>query len=160
MVVFLQTIKNYIVGLYYSIIGFFSNILPSMDDISGFLSDIWSIIKDISSFVSGIPKFFEDVWDFVSGIPAFLDRFFDFVVSYVKELPIVLLDKFLSAVSVVINEIFSLFPLDFISVFNDFSSVASTLGYFMSPFKIGTGLGFILSAYVIRFLIRRIPIIG
>lgn len=32
--------------------------------------------------------------------------------------------------------------------------------YFAQPFQLGTGIAWIVSAYVLRFLIRRIPVIG
>ena len=40
------------------------------------------------------------------------------------------------------------------------SSLPSGVLYFMSLFKLGTGLEIVLSAYVVRFIIKRIPIIG
>lgn len=41
-----------------------------------------------------------------------------------------------------------------------FSQIGAYVWYFLDPFQIGTGLSIILSAYVLRFLIRRIPFIG
>lgn len=32
--------------------------------------------------------------------------------------------------------------------------------FFVRPFELGTGLTWVVSAYVIRFLIRRIPVVG
>lgn len=32
--------------------------------------------------------------------------------------------------------------------------------WFLSPFELGTGLGIVMAAWVIRFLIRRLPIVG
>lgn len=40
------------------------------------------------------------------------------------------------------------------------SGLDSSVAYFASPLHIGSGLGIIIAAYVIRFLIRRIPLIG
>ncbi|QPB42570.1 DUF2523 family protein [Rodentibacter haemolyticus] len=41
-----------------------------------------------------------------------------------------------------------------------FGGLPSTALYFLSLFKIGTGMQIIFSAYVTRFIIRRIPVIG
>lgn len=42
----------------------------------------------------------------------------------------------------------------------DFSGVPPAVAYFGEPFRFGTGIGIMVSAYTIRFLIRRIPVIG
>lgn len=34
------------------------------------------------------------------------------------------------------------------------------IAFFLNDLQIGTGLGMIISAYIIRFVIRRIPLIG
>jgi len=50
------------------------------------------------------------------------------------------------------------------SFFSDASSalsrIPSEVGYFIEPLNLGTGISMIITAYVIRFTIRRIPIIG
>jgi len=42
----------------------------------------------------------------------------------------------------------------------DFSGVHPAVAFFGEPFRIGYGIGVVTSALVIRFLIRRIPVIG
>ena len=48
--------------------------------------------------------------------------------------------------------------------FNDAKSALSKIppevGYFVEPLNLGTGVTIIVGAYLARFLIRRIPIIG
>lgn len=48
--------------------------------------------------------------------------------------------------------------------FNDaksaLSGIPSEIGYFIEPFNFGAGLSIIIGAYLARFLIRRIPVIG
>ena len=39
-------------------------------------------------------------------------------------------------------------------------SLPSSVGYFLAPFNLGMGLKVVISAYITRFAIRRIPIIG
>lgn len=41
-----------------------------------------------------------------------------------------------------------------------FGGLSSVVLYFFSIFKVGTGLQLILAAYITRFVIRRIPVIG
>lgn len=43
---------------------------------------------------------------------------------------------------------------------NSLGSIPSDVGYFISVFRIDTGLKILLSAYVTRFIIRRIPLMG
>lgn len=40
------------------------------------------------------------------------------------------------------------------------SGIPPSVGYFVGPFDIGYGAGVIVSAYGLRFLVRRIPLIG
>lgn len=40
------------------------------------------------------------------------------------------------------------------------SGISGQVGYWAEPFNIGAGIAIILSAYGIRFIIRRIPFIG
>lgn len=41
-----------------------------------------------------------------------------------------------------------------------FSGIPSSVLWFMSAFNIGTGIPMLISAWVTRFLIRRLPVIG
>lgn len=41
-----------------------------------------------------------------------------------------------------------------------FEAIPDSVWYFMNMFQIQFGLGAILAAYVIRFMIRRLPVIG
>lgn len=45
-------------------------------------------------------------------------------------------------------------------VFAMFGNIPSGVGYFLSAFNLGFGVKLIVSAYITRFLIRRIPVIG
>lgn len=40
------------------------------------------------------------------------------------------------------------------------SGITGDVMYFAEPFNVGSGIGILLAAYAIRFLIRRIPVIG
>ncbi|WP_082335976.1 DUF2523 family protein [Pseudomonas syringae] len=41
-----------------------------------------------------------------------------------------------------------------------FSAIPASVWYFMNVFQIPLGITFVLSGYLIRFLIRRLPIVG
>lgn len=41
-----------------------------------------------------------------------------------------------------------------------FEAIPDGVLYVMGPFQVGTGLAILLGAWVLRFLIRRIPVIG
>ena len=41
-----------------------------------------------------------------------------------------------------------------------FSAIPSSVWYFMNIFQIPLGITFVLSGYLIRFLIRRLPVVG
>lgn len=45
-------------------------------------------------------------------------------------------------------------------VFGMLGNIPSSVGYFLSAFNLGFGLKLVIGAYITRFLIRRIPIIG
>lgn len=49
---------------------------------------------------------------------------------------------------------------NFANVQNMASSIPSSVAYLFGIFQIWTGVGMIITAYIARFMIRRIPIIG
>lgn len=49
---------------------------------------------------------------------------------------------------------------NFANVQNMASSIPSSVAYLFQIFQIWTGVGMIITAYIARFMIRRIPIIG
>lgn len=54
-----------------------------------------------------------------------------------------------------LNWVFSLLPN-----FDQTTNFMQSIAYFLGPFQLGTGLTMIVAAYVIRFLIRRLPVVG
>ncbi|MEG9490853.1 DUF2523 family protein [Mannheimia indoligenes] len=43
---------------------------------------------------------------------------------------------------------------------SSFASLPSDIAYFLTPFRIDRGLELVISAYITRFIIRRIPLMG
>lgn len=51
-------------------------------------------------------------------------------------------------------------PSDFGDISSLMSGIPSEVGYFLAPFHIGDGINAMLSAYLARFIIRRLPFVG
>lgn len=51
--------------------------------------------------------------------------------------------------------VFSLLPN-----FSQSTNFVNSVAYFLSPFQLGTGLTMIIGAYTLRFVIRRLPVVG
>lgn len=68
------------------------------------------------------------------------------------------LELLLDALMAVID---SIPPPDFIqNIPNIVSQIPPSVWYWVDPFNIPAGMGIIIGAYIIRFIIRRIPFIG
>jgi hypothetical protein len=66
-----------------------------------------------------------------------------------------------------VAKVFSDVAIEYLQVWLDTSGIANALGslpsaawYFLNMFHVPTGMQLIFSAYVTRFLIRRLPVIG
>lgn len=74
-------------------------------------------------------------------------------------------DLFLSIWGSILDSLASLLeaiplPQWWASIGGLFSGISSHVIWFVDPFEFGTGLSIIGSAYLIRFLIRRLPLVG
>lgn len=82
--------------------------------------------------------------------------------SYLKDLllwiPLKLMQGLLEGLAAVLNAI--PVPEFFSNAGSYLSALPSGLVYFAQSFQLGYGITVIVSAYVLRFLIRRIPFIG
>jgi len=85
-----------------------------------------------------------------------LQAAWDWVVTFFTWLGEAIFSAVVKAVTVVLAAI--PVPTWFANI--DFGGVPPAVAYFGGPFQIGTGIGIMVSAYTIRFLIRRIPVIG
>ncbi|MGX2970466.1 DUF2523 family protein [Ursidibacter sp. B-7004-1] len=47
-----------------------------------------------------------------------------------------------------------------LSISNSLGSIPNDVGYFLQPFRIDLGLKVVGSAYITRFIIRRVPLMG
>lgn len=84
-------------------------------------------------FLNRIRDFFIWLYDYV------LDKLFDGIITMLSAIPV---PSFLTDMTA------------------KASAISGMAGYYLNVFEIGSGVGIILSAYLIRFIIRRIPVIG
>lgn len=59
-----------------------------------------------------------------------------------------------------VNYLLNWMAVDFEGVKSGFATVASGLAYFLKLFRVDVGLPMVISALVLRFTVRRLPIIG
>jgi hypothetical protein len=80
------------------------------------------------------------------------------IVDFIKDFPLWLFQKFAEGIVAFFQAI--PVPSFFASASSAFASVPSGVVFFAQAFQIGPGIAMILSAYILRFVIRRIPFIG
>lgn len=84
----------------------------------------------------------------------FFDQIFDMLMWVPRELYSLLLDGLLAVINAIPV------PAWAANVASYAAGISSDVMYWVAPFQIGTGISIIMSAYVIRFTIRRIPFVG
>lgn len=88
----------------------------------------------------------------------FLQALFAWLAAFLVDLPLYILSLFLTGLATFINDIPA--PGFFSSAAGYISSLPPLVSFLMSSFQIGAGITIIVTAFTIRFLIRRIPFIG
>lgn len=112
----------------------------------------------ISGKVETIINFFKSIWDAFQRLFDWLGEAYDAVIEFLKQLPewvfSELVDGFI--------EFFNAIPVPdfFATAANAFGNIPPEVVYFAQPFNIGYGVTMILGAYLLRFIVRRIPIFG
>lgn len=106
----------------------------------------------------------------LSAILAWFSSVFSWLGTYIYNLLLYIPAFFYDALVSAILSVLSLLPsLSFLSTIQSFwdslfggtlGSVSSGLVYFLDLFNLNFGIAAILSAYLFRFLLRRIPLIG
>ena len=96
--------------------------------------------------------------DVLKSILQFLGAIVEFVVEFAEWI----LVKWALMVLDALLAILSLIPVpEWLSnLSGNVALIDSGILFFVAPFQFGTGVAWIISAYLIRFLIRRIPLIG
>lgn len=94
----------------------------------------------------------------LSAILRFIAAIVEWVVEFFVWLAVKVFELIAGAVIAVLNAI----PVpDFMSDISvNLSAIDPGIMYFVSPLQLGTGLSWMVTAYILRFLIRRIPVVG
>lgn len=112
----------------------------------------------ISSLLTTVVNFFKAIWDAFKRLFDWLGDAYDSIIEFFKQLPewtfSKLVDGFLS--------FFNSLPVPdfFATTANAFSNIPESVVFFAQPFHIGAGVTMVLGAYLLRFIIRRIPLFG
>lgn len=105
-----------------------------------------------------ILNFFKAIWDAFKALFVWLSDAFDAFVAFLMDLPAWAFSKIAEG----IVSFFEAIPVPdfFVSAANAFGSVPSEVVFFAEAFQIGPGVTMVLGAYLLRFIMRRIPFIG
>lgn len=102
--------------------------------------------------------FFKAIADSIKSLLNWLNDAFDSIVDFFLNLPAWIFSKIAEA----IVSFFEALPVPdfFTEAASAFSSVPSEVVFFAQTFHIGPGVTMVLGAYLLRFILRRIPLIG
>lgn len=96
--------------------------------------------------------------DILMGILRFLGQILEWVVDFVQwvfvKLAILVFDAIIAVLSLIPV------PEWMAELSTNIGSIGSGFLFFIAPFQFGTGIAWVVSAYVLRFLIRRLPVVG
>ncbi|MFT0211207.1 hypothetical protein VQ643_01145 [Pseudomonas sp. F1_0610] len=108
--------------------------------------------------MEALNKFFNAIAEFFGKIFDWLNEAYESIINFFKELPEWIFSEFADGVV----EFFNAIPVPdfFKDAGSAFSNISGDIAYFAEPFAIGFGVTVILAAYLLRFILRRIPFIG
>lgn len=93
----------------------------------------------------------------MSSLLKYLEEFFSWLLDLLLWIPMKLWELISDGLALVIEAI----PVPaWLDVSDPFASIDPGIVYFADGFMLTEGIGIVLSAYLVRFLIRRIPIVG
>lgn len=105
----------------------------------------------LSTFASWLRQLLLDLWQWVVDLVQSLVDWLEAAVVWVLAFAVRAVAALLALIPV------PSFVADFSNVL---SGISADVGYWVGPFRIGTGVAIVLAAYATRFLIRRLPFIG
>lgn len=88
----------------------------------------------------------------------FIGQILTWVQAFLEGLPLYLMGPFLDGINAFIQWI--PVPAFFASAQGYIAAIPASAAYWLQGFNIGFGFAMIISAYIIRFIIRRIPFFG
>lgn len=112
----------------------------------------------IGSLLATVVNFFKAIWDAFQRLFDWLNDAFDSIIEFFKLFPEWIFEHLVDDFIAFFNAI--PVPDFFAMAANAFGNIPDSVVYFAQPFHIGTGISMILTAYFLRFVIRRLPIFG
>lgn len=108
--------------------------------------------------VEAISAFAEWVWEIITSLFLYVENLVNAIFDTVLVMP----EYVFSQLCEGIVEFFNSFPVpDFVSSAGGaFQSVPASIIFYGNALQIGPGIAMVLSAYLLRFILRRVPIIG
>lgn len=103
-------------------------------------------------------NFIKSIWEAIKSFFKWMNDAFDAFIDFLLNLP----EWIFSKLAAGIVSFFEAIPAPdfFTTAAQAFSSVPSSVIYFAEAFQIGTGISMVLGAYLLRFILRRLPFIG
>lgn len=115
-------------------------------------------MEAIAGFIQTIINFFRSIWDAFQRLFDWLGEAYDAIIEFFKELPKWVFSELVDG----FVEFFNSIPVPdfFATAAGAFGNIPPSVVYFAQPFNIGYGVTMILGAYLLRFIVRRLPIVG
>lgn len=112
----------------------------------------------MEGLLSTIINYFKAIWDGFLSLFDWLSDAYDSFIDFFKNLPEWIFGKVADA----IVSFWEAFPVPdvFATAASAFGNVPPSVVFFAQTFQIGPGVTMVLGAYLLRFIIRRIPLIG
>lgn len=112
----------------------------------------------MEGLIQTIINFFTAIWDAFKALFQWLNDAFDAFVDFLMNLPAWSFSKIAEGVV----SFFEAFPVPdfFVLAASAFDSIPQEVVFFAQAFQIGPGVTLVLGAYLLRFIVRRIPFIG
>lgn len=109
-------------------------------------------------YLQSIFNFVSRIWDVVGSLFQWLQDAYDWFVEFILGFP----DFVIKWVVDGAIEFFNWLPVPsfFQQAGGALQGIPQGVVFFLEPFRIGEGLAIVLVAFLIRFIIRRIPLIG
>lgn len=112
----------------------------------------------MEGLLNSILNFFRAIWEAFQNLFQWLNDAFDAFVQFLMDLPAWAFSK----IGEGIVSFFEAMPVPdfFTSAATAFDGIPPGVVFFAQAFHIGPGVTMVLGAYLLRFIVRRIPLIG
>lgn len=127
----MEAILDWLNSLYLWIKGLFDRVTEIADEVLPSINDMFEWLQDAYNFL---------IDEFFLGFPKWVfQQVCEGIIEFFNALPV---------------------PSFFLTAADAFSGLPSTVVFFLDALQVGPGVAMVLGAYLLRFIIRRIPLIG